>query len=110
MAPFEIRSRHRKSHLNNNLPYQNLFECFLQHFPLESFFHDHKKPILRSWRMDETYVKVKGQWFYYRALDSQGNTSDFYLCERRDETAAKSFFEKKIKDRKLLLCLMDYNS
>ena len=47
--------------------------------------------------MDETYIKVKGQWFYYyRALDCQGNTVDFYLCKRRDEAAAKSFFERAI--------------
>ena len=64
---------------------------------LESVFHQQKTPVLRSWRMDETYIKVKRQWFYYyRALDSQGNTVDFYLCDRRDEAAAKSFFEKAI--------------
>lgn len=63
---------------------------------LEQIFHHHKKPVLRSWRRDETYIKVKGQWFYYyRALDAQG-TVDFYLCDRRDEAAAKSFFEKAI--------------
>ncbi len=65
---------------------------------LSYFIHHQKKPVLRSWRMDETYIKIKGQWFYYyRAVDSQGNTIDFYLCHKRDEAAAKAFFDKSIK-------------
>ncbi|PEC18944.1 IS6 family transposase [Bacillus cereus] len=50
-----------------------------------------------SWRLDETYVKVKGQWLYlYRAVDSEGNTIDFYLSESRDKQAAKRFFKKAL--------------
>ncbi|BCC09518.1 MULTISPECIES: IS6 family transposase [Bacillus cereus group] len=50
-----------------------------------------------SWRVDETYVKVKGQWLYlYRAVDSEGNTIDFYLSESRDKQAAKRFFKKAL--------------
>ncbi len=50
-----------------------------------------------SWRVDETYVKVKGQWPYlYRAVDSEGNTIDFYLSESRDKQAAKRFFKKAL--------------
>ncbi|MBZ5752933.1 IS6 family transposase [Metabacillus rhizolycopersici] len=50
-----------------------------------------------SWRVDETYVKVKGQWMYlYRAVDSKGNTIDFYLSESRDKQAAKRFFKKAL--------------
>jgi IS6 family transposase len=46
-----------------------------------------------SWRVDETYVKVKGQWMYlYRAVDSEGNTIDFYLSKARNKQAAKRFF------------------
>jgi transposase-like protein len=46
----------------------------------EKAFRRHKRPVGKSWRMDETYVKVKGQWKYlYRAVDRQGNTVDF-LC------------------------------
>ncbi|MFD0769179.1 IS6 family transposase, partial [Bacillus sp. CGMCC 1.60114] len=46
------------------------------------------RPYLRrtndSWRVDETYIKVKGQWMYlYRAVDSEGNTIDFYLSKTR---------------------------
>ena len=48
-----------------------------------------------SWRVDETYIKVKGEWqFLYRAIDSNGNTIDFLLTENRDTTAAKTFFLK----------------
>ncbi len=48
-----------------------------------------------SWRVDETYVKVKGQWMYlYRAVDSDGNTVEFMLSPTRDGTSAKRFFRK----------------
>ncbi|WP_090920396.1 IS6 family transposase [Bacillus sp. 71mf] len=51
-----------------------------------------------SWRVDETYIKVKGQWMYlYRAVDSKGNTIDFYLSETRDTKAAKRFFKKALR-------------
>ena len=57
----------------------------------------HLKTTNDSWRVDETYVKVKGQWMYlYRAVDSEGNTIDFYLSESRDKTAAKCFFKKAL--------------
>ncbi|MCC2667508.1 MAG: family transposase [Gammaproteobacteria bacterium] len=47
--------------------------------------------------MDETYIKVKGQWMYlYRAVDKKGNTVDFMLSEKRDELAARAFFVKVI--------------
>ncbi|WP_420851906.1 IS6 family transposase [Paenibacillus allorhizoplanae] len=50
-----------------------------------------------SWRTDETYIKVKGQWKYlYRAVDSNGNTIDFMLSENRDMPAAKRFFTKAL--------------
>ncbi|MED1599151.1 IS6 family transposase [Bacillus pseudomycoides] len=55
----------------------------------------HLKTTNDSWRVDETYVKIKGQWMYlYRAVDSKGNTIDFYLSESRDKQAAKRFFKK----------------
>jgi len=58
----------------------------------------HLKPINDSWRVEETYVKVKGQWMYlYRAVDSEGNTIDFYLSETRDTKAAKRFFKKALR-------------
>ena len=50
-----------------------------------------------SWRIDETYIKIKGQWMYlYRAVDSKGNTIAFYLSESRDTKAAKCFFKKAL--------------
>ena len=59
--------------------------------------HCRKSSTGRSWRMDETYVKVKGQWTYlYRAIDREGRTLDFMLSERRDEAAATAFFIKAI--------------
>jgi transposase-like protein len=51
-----------------------------------------------SWRMDETYVKVRGEWVYlYRAVDREGRTVDFRLSRRRDVAAAKAFFRKALK-------------
>ena len=51
-----------------------------------------------SWRCDETYIKVKGQWTYlYRAVDKYGQTVDFLLSEHRDVAAAKRFFNRAIQ-------------
>jgi transposase, IS6 family len=48
----------------------------------------------RSWRVDETYVRVAGRWTYlYRAVDSEGNTIDFMLSRYRDRLAAKHFLQ-----------------
>lgn len=59
------------------------------------------KPTNDSWRVDETYVKVKGQWMYlYRAVDSTGQTLDFLLNETRSTRAAKRFFRKVLGGRK----------
>jgi transposase, IS6 family len=58
----------------------------------------HLKKTNDSWRVDETYIKVKGQWMYlYRAVDSEGNTIDFYLSKTRDHKAAKRFFKKALR-------------
>jgi putative transposase len=61
------------------------------------FRRKHKKQVGTSWRMDETYVKIKGVWHYlYRAVDKSGNTVDFMLSKKRDKKAAKRFFAKAI--------------
>jgi transposase-like protein len=52
----------------------------------------------RSWRIDETYLKVRGRWVYlYRAVDKEGNTVDFRLSPKRDVAAAKAFFRKALR-------------
>src|SRR2546425_4341969 len=62
---------------------------------LEEAFYRRKRPVWVSWRMDETYIKVKGEWKYlYRAVDKYGKTIDFLLTEQRDEQAAKKFLTK----------------
>src|SRR5450631_3841929 len=58
----------------------------------------HLKPTNRSWRVDETYIKVKGhERFLYRAVDSTGQTIDFLLTAKRDKAAAKRFLVKAIE-------------
>jgi putative transposase len=65
---------------------------------LEEAFHRRTRPVWTSWRMDETYIKVKGEWKYlYRAVDKYGKTIDFLLTEQRDEQAAKKFLIKAIR-------------
>ncbi|MBV9034115.1 MAG: IS6 family transposase [Acidobacteriaceae bacterium] len=57
-----------------------------------------ERPVGRSWRADETYIKVRGQWMYlYRAVDERGRTVESYLSRTRDISAAKAFFRKALK-------------
>ncbi|MGE6619470.1 IS6 family transposase [Bacillus mycoides] len=57
----------------------------------------HLKRTNDSWRVDETYIKIKGENMYlYRAVDSEGNTLDFYLSKKRDAKAAKRFLKKAL--------------
>jgi transposase-like protein len=65
---------------------------------LEEAFHRRKQPVWVSWRLDETYIKVKGVWHYlYRAVDKHGQTIDFLLTKQRDEAAALRFLKKAIR-------------
>ncbi|HDS6520467.1 TPA: IS6 family transposase [Klebsiella oxytoca] len=65
---------------------------------LDKAFRRHKRAVGHRWRMDETYIKVRGQWKYlYRAVDSMGQTIDFLLTARRDAAAALRFFRKAIR-------------
>ena len=65
---------------------------------LERRCRPHLRPTNDSYRVDETYIKVKGTWKYlYRAVDSTGQTIDFLLSAKRDAKAAKRFFRKMLK-------------
>jgi transposase-like protein len=58
----------------------------------------HARPVGDSWRVDETYLKIRGQWVYlYRAVDKAGRTVDFLLGRRRDMAAATRFFSRATK-------------
>jgi transposase, IS6 family len=64
---------------------------------LEKRCRPHLKASNDSWRVDETYIKIKGTWTYlYRAIDSEGNTLEFLLSPTRDAEAAKRFFLKAL--------------
>ena len=64
---------------------------------LERRLHRHLKPTNDSWRVDETYVRVKGKWVYlYRAVDSSGATIDFLLSTKRDAATAQRFLTKAL--------------
>ncbi|KLR21082.1 integrase [Enterobacter hormaechei subsp. hoffmannii] len=65
---------------------------------LDKVFRRHKRAVGRRCRMDESYIKIKGQWKYlYRAVDTAGQTIDFLLTTRRDAAAALRFFRKAIR-------------
>jgi len=72
---------------------------WVQHYApeLQRRCRPHVKATNDSWRVDETYIKVKKEWVYlYRAVDSQGNTLEFFLSPTRDGAAAKHFFLKTL--------------
>ncbi len=102
-------------YLKYPLSYRNLIEMMVErgvtvtHTTIMRWVHKYS-PILDertrkhlkltndSWRMDETYIRIKGRNAYlYRAVDSAGKTIDFYVSERRDKKAAKKFFRKALK-------------
>ena len=64
---------------------------------LDKAFRQRKRPVGGSWRMDETYISVRGKWKYlYRAVDKSGDTIDFLLTAKRDHKAAMRFLRKAI--------------
>ena len=68
----------------------------------EKAFRRRQCPVGRSWRMDETYVRIRGKWAYlYRAVDKQGRTIDFLLTPQRDSDAAEAFLRKAIRTQGL---------
>ena len=74
-------------------------QCYVPVF--EKRWQKYARPVGLSWRVDETYIRVKGKWTYlYRAVDKQGRTVDFLLSEKRDKAAAKRFFMKATGNNK----------
>jgi transposase-like protein len=70
-------------------------QCYVLEF--EKRWRRYARPIGTSWRVDETYIRVRGRWAYlYRAVDRQGLTVDFLLSEHCDISAAKLFFTQAI--------------
>jgi transposase-like protein len=75
----------------------------VQHYTPEfqKRWHRFARTVGGSWRMDETYVRVKGTWMYlYRAVDKAGQTVDFLLSQNRDVNAAKAFLRKAMKGQR----------
>jgi transposase-like protein len=65
---------------------------------LEKRIRPHLRTTNGSWRVDETYIRVKGEWVYlYRAVDASGQTIDFLLSPKRDAAAARQFFRKALR-------------
>jgi transposase-like protein len=81
------------------LSHTTILRWVQQYVPeFEKRWNHYARPVGDSWRVDETYIKVKGQWVYlYRAVDKQGRTVDFLLSKRRDVAAAKRFFSRAAK-------------
>ncbi|HHL2713228.1 TPA: IS6 family transposase [Yersinia enterocolitica] len=79
--------------------YSTLRRWVIRQVPLlDKVFRRHKRSVGRRWRMDETYIKIKGQWKYLsRAVDTSGQTIDFLLTAKRDAAAALRFFRKAIR-------------
>jgi transposase-like protein len=66
--------------------------------PLLEQFNRRKRLVTGKWHFDETYIKVRGRWMYlYRAIDSAGDTVEFWFSERRNLTATKRFLPKALK-------------
>ncbi len=76
---------------------------WVQHYSpeFERRWRRYARSVGGSWRMDETYVRVKGEWMYlYRAVDKIGKSVDFYLSRNRDVNAAKAFLRKAMKQQR----------
>jgi transposase-like protein len=82
-----------------HVDHTTIYRWVQQYAPeLEKRCRPHLKPTTDSWRVDETYIKVKKEWVYlYRAVDSHGKTLEFLLSTTRDAEAAKRFFCKALQ-------------
>ena len=98
---YPLSTRHVEELLQERSVYVNhsTINCwFIKYSPqLEAQFHHRKRRVWVSWRMDETYVRVKGEWVYlYRTINKFSKTIDFLLTNKRDQKAAKRFLTKAI--------------
>src|ERR1044071_9318680 len=75
------------------LAHTTILRCVQRYIPeFEKKWNRFAHPVGTFWRVDETYIRVRGEWKYlYRAVDKQSNTVDFLLSQHRDITAAKRF-------------------
>jgi transposase-like protein len=90
---YPLRTRHVEELLRErgvHVDHSTINRWVITYSPqLEAAFHRRKRPVWVSWRMDETSIRVKGEWRYlYRAVDKYGATVDFLLTENRDQEAA----------------------
>src|SRR6266446_6479417 len=81
------------------LAHTTILRWVQQYVPeFEKRWNHYARPVSDSWRVDETYIKVRGEWVYlYRAVDKEGRTVDFLLSRQRDIAAAKRFFSRAVK-------------
>jgi transposase, IS6 family len=88
-----------------NLDHTTIYRSVQQYAPeLEKRCKPHLKQTNDSWRVDETYVKVKGEWLYlYRAVDSASNTLEFLLSKHRDTQASKRFLARVLNASHIII-------
>ena len=101
-AAYPLSSRHLEEMMGERgvtVDHSTVSRWAIRFLPLlEKIFRKYKRPVGGSWRMDETYIKVKGVWKYlYRAVDRDGKTIDFLLTAKRDKASAKRFFDKAMQ-------------
>src|SRR3984893_2492974 len=97
--PFKLSSRdlvQMMAERGTALAHTTILRWVQRYVPeFEKRWSRYARPVGESWRVDETYIKVRGQWVYlYRAVDKKGRTVDFLLSKRRDVMAAKRFFSQ----------------
>lgn len=90
--------RHMMAERGISLAHTTILRWVQRYVPeFEKKWNGFARPAGRSWRVDETYIRVRGEWKYlYRAVDKQGSTVDFLLSQHRDIEAARRFFTQAI--------------
>ena len=101
VSPFPISYRDLECMLSDRgvqVVHTTLFRWIQAYAPeIDRRVRPHLRMTNGSWRVDETYIRVKGEWVYlYRAVDAAGQTIDFLLSRRRDAAAARRFFLKAL--------------